>query len=229
MNKLPEFPRYEFVYQRACEFIISQPVSLLPADPFRLIERNRWGLVSYRQLAHQMKVPVQDIVEAVQGRSGFTVFNGANYCIAYNSDIEVFSRIVFALFHEIGHIYLGHFAQQQPSDELSDKARRVLELEANYFASNVMAPSIVIERCGLKSIDSLCCACGMSCNDAETRLLHFKNWSLSELDLRVQDTMLEYIRVTRRPRMSMRSIDIWCEETELAVRQRWGLQAGSLK
>ncbi|MDR3644522.1 MAG: ImmA/IrrE family metallo-endopeptidase [Clostridia bacterium] len=227
MKNLPEFPRYEEVYRKACEFIISQPVALLPADPFRLISENRWGLVSYRQLAQKTGIPVDSLIASLQSPDGCTLYNGSNYCIAYNNDVAVFGRVVFTLFHEIGHIVLGHFndfdrgLQAQGGVRMLNSAKyRVLENEASYFASNVMAPSVVIERCELKTVGSLRIACGMSYDAAETRLLHFKHWVPTELDQRVQQTMLEYIRVSHRPRLSMRSVEVWRDELPRSLSDR---------
>lgn len=211
MKQLPDFPRYELVYRKACEFLVSQRVSLLPVDPFRIIRKNGWGLVSFRQLARRMDVPEENLAAAMPSGDGCTVFNGRHYCIAYNGEIEIFSRVVFTLFHEIGHIVLGHFQDYDCAEPSSPKLR-VLESEANYFASNVMAPSVVIDQCGLCTVERLRCACCMSYDAAETRLLHFKKWVPTPMDRKVQDAMFDYIRLTSRPRSEKADLDALCNE-----------------
>lgn len=225
MKKPPEFPRYDMAYRRACELIVSEPVRLLPADPFSIIQRHRWGLVSYRELACRAGVSPKALLDAVPSPDGFTVFNGENYSIAYNGDVEVFGRIVFTLFHEIGHILLGHFAESGLGGLLPGGVCRTYELEANYFASNVMAPFAVMEQCGFDTVENLCVSCGMSHGAAEMRLAEFKSWTPGEFDERVRAAMLEYILVNRCRRSDFGS-QSWSAAEERRVRAARSLQAG---
>ena len=43
-------PRQDYVYAQACGFIAVQGLCNLPINPFELIKRNGWGLVTYRCL-----------------------------------------------------------------------------------------------------------------------------------------------------------------------------------
>lgn len=207
----PVVPRLDFAYRKACEFIQGQPVRLLPVNPFELIKTNHWGMISYKKLAEISDVTVEDIIRSCDSKDGYTIYNGKNYCIAYNSEISIFGRIVFTLMHEIGHIYLGHFAEPGVI-EIGSRQYRAYEKEADLFASNVMAPSVIIQKCHFTTIDSLRCASGMSYEAAETRLLQYKSWKPVIYDNLVQKTMQEYIKVSQRQRVDMRSFDIWWED-----------------
>jgi len=196
---IPTEARYEHVYHMSAEFICSQNITQLPADPFKIIEANKWGSVTYKQLAQRDGIAVADVIEALESPDGRTNYNKRNYCIAYNTIQRVFPRIKFTLFHEIGHIFLEHFLEYDINN-LTKQQYDILEDEANYFASNVMAPSIVIEKCLLLKPQDLCCACGMSKQAANNRLRQFKIWHASEVDYKVQSIMQEFINVIRPAR-----------------------------
>ncbi len=55
------------------------------------------------------------------------------YLILYHEKITNRERLYFTLAHELGHIYLGH----QKDDPLQ-------EIEANYFASHLLIPEVIL-------------------------------------------------------------------------------------
>jgi Zn-dependent peptidase ImmA (M78 family) len=207
----PTEVRYEAVYRMAAEFIVSQGITQLPAEPFRIISANKWGIVSYEQLAKRAGVTVPDIIEVLKSPDGSTSYNHHNYCIAFNTRQRVFPRIRFTLFHEIGHIYLKHFVEYDIKN-LTKAQYEILEVEADFFASNVIAPSIIIDQCGLLKPQALCCACGMSKQAANTRLRQFKNWQFRDSDSIVQEVMQEYIHLAKPARLNLSSVDIAVDE-----------------
>jgi Zn-dependent peptidase ImmA (M78 family) len=207
----PTKARNEYVYRMAAEFIVTQNITQLPADPFKIIAANKWGIVTYKQLAQRTGVTVLEIIEVSNSPDGSASYNQNNYCIAYNNLQRVFPRIKFTLFHEIGHIFLKHFLDYDIKN-LTRQQYETLEDEADFFASNVMAPSIVIEKCRLIKPQALSCACGMSKQAANTRLKHFKNWSISEPDYKVQSFMQEYINLIKPARLNTSSVDIIIDE-----------------
>lgn len=54
--------------------------------------------------------------------------------IYYNDAIMSEGRVRFSIMHELGHIFLGH----------GEYRNNVLEAEANYFASNILAPRMAV-------------------------------------------------------------------------------------
>lgn len=207
----PTKARYEHVYRMAAKFIVTQNITQLPADPFKIIGTNKWGIVTYKQLAQRAGVTVLDIIEVLQSPDGSTSFNQNNYCIAYNTLQRVFPRIKFTLFHEIGHIFLKHF-KEYDIKRLTKQQYETLEDEADFFASNVMAPSIVIEKCGLIRPQALSCACGMSKQAANNRLKQFEGWSANEPDYQVQSIMQEFINIIKLTRLNSSTVDIRFDE-----------------
>ena len=209
MTQPPTQPRLAWACRKACEFIIAQPVASLPADPARLIRRNRWGLVSYGELAARVGVPPAEVAASLPGRDGCTLVNGRGpKCIAYNAAVATPARVAFTLFHEMGHIWLRRFSDFDASPlpfgdgtALGAGLAPALEEEASCFAANVMAPAVVLELCGLDTPALVSAVCGLSTEAARRRLRELKGREPCELDAAVRDTLLGFIRRNTRPRV----------------------------
>lgn len=195
----PAAERRERTQELACRFLREYGVQTLPVNPFDIIRAGRWGLVTYRALAVKIGVGVPDIIDACRSPDGYTVFNGRSYCISYNDGVRPFSRILFTLFHEVGHIYLSHFTDFAAGGLLPEE-RPALETEANRFASEVMAPAAVIRGCGLKTPEALARAGSMSLSAARLRLEQMKNRCFTEEDKQVAQLFDEYVCLYRARR-----------------------------
>lgn len=195
-----ESPRFDFVYDKACEFLLSLGVCSLPINPYELITQKKWGLVTYTQLCSLVPggATINDIIMACRSSDGFTVLSKGNYCIAYNDTIHVKSRIAFTLMHEVGHIVCGHFNGNGPI--LLSKEYRAFETEANYFASNVLAPAAVVTACGLLTPEMFKAACGLSYFAAKSRLNELINWKPRSIDDKILKAFDSYIRISVRRR-----------------------------
>jgi len=73
------------------------------------------------------------------------------YVIYYN-DYEATNRrrIRFTIFHEIGHIYLGHLSDPEGKDY------QTLESEANFFARSAICPLPLMNMTGMTCIEDIC-------------------------------------------------------------------------
>ncbi len=191
-------PKFGFVYEKACEFLLMNRIDSLPLNPFEIIRQNHWGLVTYSELCTlvQGKVSVSDIALTCQSTDGFTVYNGNNYCIAYNDTISVKSRVYFTLMHEVGHIICGHFDGRGAT--LQSEEYHLFETEANFFASNVLAPSAVVTACKFNSPQLLHCACGISFEAAKVRLQQLQNFVSKPADEKIRYAFSAYIKVNAR-------------------------------
>lgn len=195
-------PRFDFVYNKACEFLLSMGISSVPVNPVSLISRSHWGLITYNELCSA--VPggdsVDDIAAACRSRDGFTVFSGRNYCIAYNDTVRVKSRVAFTLMHEVGHIVCGHFSGRATwlCAGLGGDEYRVFEAEANYFAGNVLAPAAVVTACSLQKPELLKAACGLSRLAANARLSELAGWEPRPIDDEILRAFSTYIEICAR-------------------------------
>ncbi len=172
--KFPRTARYERAMNQANILLIKEKISEFPIDPFQIIKNNKWGLVTYSELALEQGVLIEDIIAAFQSEDGYTIYDGENYTIAYNDTIQVYGRIRFTLMHEIGHIYLNHLVEFDETilmrSTLTESKYKVLENEANSFARNVLAPVMVVKDLGINSINDLVSYFEMSQSAAKVRL-----------------------------------------------------------
>jgi Zn-dependent peptidase ImmA (M78 family) len=113
--------------------------------------REQWGL--------GLTEPVRDMLEVAEDRQGVPVlierFNNDGIAgvllrhgsgdsfVAVNADHNPV-RQRFTLAHELGHLYMGHQPRVELSSELFGSTRDPQEVEANYFAAELLAPRAAI-------------------------------------------------------------------------------------
>lgn len=81
----------------------------------------------------------------------FTMNRGNEFIIVYNPDLSVNipERIRFTLAHEIGHIVMEHFKDGDMilrRGGLSEEKYKILEIEAETFAQELLAPTYLIKK-----------------------------------------------------------------------------------
>lgn len=174
MSDFPRTARYPMVIENVYKFFETECVSAFPIDPFAIIDRNCWGVITYSELAEVHGVRIADIIDSFQSEDGYTIRDAHGYTIAYNDNIGSLARIRFTLMHEIGHIYLGHLVDFQETiltrSKLTESKYRVLENEANCFARNALAPAHIAQELGLESEYDLMHYFHISYQAAKTRL-----------------------------------------------------------
>ena len=74
-------------------------------------------------------------------------YDDGRFLIAYNETRPI-RTIRYTPAHELGHILLGHVAPEQPQGRLIISSNPQLELEANIFASVILALEFFTEYCG---------------------------------------------------------------------------------
>lgn len=177
--KFPKEPRYLRTKKFANAFLLEYKFKKLPIDPMEIIKCNKWALMTYGELMRENSCSRKNIKKSLS-EDGFTMFNGRNYTIAYDETIGSDGRKRFTLFHEIGHIYLGHLKEFKQSmikrGSLKDDEYDVLEKEAHYFAKNVLAPLIVLDKLQTRSVLQICKVTGLSMEAAKNRYNDLINW-----------------------------------------------------
>ncbi|WP_171417964.1 ImmA/IrrE family metallo-endopeptidase [Paenibacillus alvei] len=163
-------------------FMKREEVSEFPIEPLEIIEKNKWGLITYSELAEIHGVTVLDVINTFQSEDGYTIVDNEGYTIAYNDTIPIKARIRFTLMHEIGHIYLNHLREFDETilrrSTLTEAQYKVLEQEVNCFARNVLAPAPIIKKLGLNTEQDLMHYFKISYRAASVRLQCLK-WDLT--------------------------------------------------
>lgn len=135
MRKLPG-AKYDRIDQAVYQVHMDLGITSFPIDEKWLAEEMGFELIPYSSLPEEKRKKILDIVQ-----TGFHVCNKnqgyPRYTIVYNDDVEP-GRAKLTVFHEIGHIVLGHGSE--PSEEE--------EAEADYFAKQLAAPRCLLRLRG---------------------------------------------------------------------------------
>jgi rRNA maturation endonuclease Nob1 len=180
MMLIPKSPRYRRVHKAVEEFLELEDITEFPIDPFKIIQDNNWGLISYSELSAKHNITLEEVINGFQTKDGFIEFGpSSGYSIAYNDKIGSPGRIRFTLMHEIGHIYMKHLIDFDQTlmtrGSLSKEEYKVLEEEANVFARNALAPAVVIHTLSVDNKKEIKKVFSLSDKAAEVRLKSVNN------------------------------------------------------
>jgi len=144
----PKAARYDVIMKKVFEFFVEEGIQHFPVNPFKIIKKNKWGLITYSELAKENNLSIEQVKNAFGTQDGYVIYDGLNYTIAYNDTIDPPTRIRFTLMHEIGHIKLGHLTEFNETiltrSSISEWRYKILEREANAFARNVLSPPFIV-------------------------------------------------------------------------------------
>lgn len=172
--KIPRYARYEYCYEKSCEFLEEFEIKSFPVDVIEIVHKQKWGLVPYSELMSQFHYDRQTVIRILGSSDGYTIWDGSNYCISYNDDPKLGDRIRFTIMHEIGHIYLRHLLDFEATKvyrgSLTQSENHVLENEANAFARNVLLPVSMYLTLKNKSPTNIANIFGITVTAAEARI-----------------------------------------------------------
>lgn len=108
--------------------------------------------------------------EAISGDGFITKVNGKK-AIFLNDKIKTRGRRRFTVGHELGHGILNHpldniVTRNDEIDSLTDP----LEMQANVFSRDILAPACVLNALGLMTVNDIMKICDISQKSAEIRL-----------------------------------------------------------
>lgn len=172
---IPTKPRFDFVIDRAYSLLVELGVSSLPVSHTAILEEYQDCIVC-NSLSE-----VNELLKAQEGGSLSLPSEGKAYrrrndgmnVIVYD-DISITNpdRIRWTIMHELGHILLGHLSDFEMTalnrGGISEKEYGVLEVEANMFAAEVLAPYAVLKRITNLSKEQIRTMCWLS-NDATNK------------------------------------------------------------
>lgn len=149
-NEIPDKPRWPYVSRAAWKFLIDYKVNWLPLNPEKLFYKDdRIKIRSIEWAEKTLEKFLGDSKrEIINGYDAETWEKNGRYLIIYNNNAHG-PRIPFSICHEIGHVILNHLSFPQTSmtgEGLTDEEYEVLEVEADFFAEEILMPSPVL-RC----------------------------------------------------------------------------------
>lgn len=160
-------------------------ITTFPVDEKRLASEMGFILVRYSSLSQKDKKTMQDIIQTgvhlCSMKRGYPV-----YIIAYNDDTEP-GRVKLTIFHEIGHILMGH----------GSNPTLLQEMEADYFAKQMAAPRCLLRLKGHTAVSDIHRFYGLSWDASEWTAI-----ALERMTSKFGDAILEndrkYIEWVRR-------------------------------
>lgn len=149
-----------FIRTKVSEVLTECNVKYFPFDCFQILLHYGYKIYTYSELEKKNHELYKMCISYSQ--DAFRV--GHLKLIAYNEKKPA-SRIRFSLMHELGHHILEH-----KSDTPENEA------EANYFASNILAPRLAMYYAKLKSVQEVADLFGISTSAAYYAAQDFSEW-----------------------------------------------------
>lgn len=140
MNVQPEAGR---AVRYACAVLADCRPASLPMDPCDLAARAGILLVPLSRVDNYPLWVPYDIFDSLRTACAVTVSYPA-FCIVFRDDADP-ERLRFALFHELGHIFMNHYRDFPDIMDPSRPDDPALEAEADTFALNMAAPVPVVD------------------------------------------------------------------------------------
>jgi len=180
-------PDFIAAYNAARSVLIEHNARKLPIDILKIIKNTpNVSYVKAVELCDKKNINIDEfIIECMDGSvDGIVKYDGdKKYLIIYDTGYT-FSpeRDLFTLAHEFGHIKLGHFQVLQSKkisrsgNNANDPLYSMMEKEANCFASNLLAPSIVLQNMHATNTNEIMDLCRLSHRAASIKQSKISNY-----------------------------------------------------
>ncbi len=174
--------------------MLSCNITHYPIKSKEIARKNNWQVITIKKLANKLNIGETVLRQcSFYNSDAITFYNKSQekYIIVYDNFIKPKERINWTIAHEIGHIALNHFHELNgPSNEnLILFEDEIMELEADYFASQLLASPIILYNININNIQQIEYLCGITSSAANGRLKHLERWKsynkISEKELKL--------------------------------------------
>lgn len=193
--------RYKLIKKKVCEVFLSNNINRLPTNINRIYSNHKnCRIIPYSKFMKDHKLSEDEVISYLGSEDGCTILEeSTNRYLVFINDLEhiIFSprRRRWTLAHELGHIVLDHHRITDKTklsrDGLSDSEYELLEKEANYFASILLAPSIVLLTIDVQSANDIYDLCELSMEASNNRFDNYLKWKRSNRIESYTNTILE--------------------------------------
>lgn len=159
--------------------------------------------VSYETFAKDFNKSINDVIALCSSVSGCTHYERktGRYLILYNSSVEhynVAGRRLWTLGHELGHVVLAHplIVQGQPLSEntFSIKHNPIVEAEADYFASQILAPLPLFKPLNINSPIDVEHTFGLSAQASLNQFSKYLKWENGHVKKSYENDLLKLFK-----------------------------------
>lgn len=201
-----EYVRYKKVQDLAWKVLIDNRVSELPIKINNIAKHYNCAVRSYAQAKELLLTT--NLTSHTKYTDAFTILIENKYVILYNQDNPLY-RIRFSIAHELGHILLGHKLKQ-----INDRPVTIInrepepsdlpeEVEANTFASKLLAPACVLHELKKEKPKEIAQICNISLQSATFKAEKIKQLNIrklyyvSDLEKQVYQQFRNYINYVK--------------------------------
>jgi len=136
--------------------------------------------MSYKELALVTSSSINDVSLLCGSYSGATHYDAINNrCLILYNSAQNAGRMRWTLFHEIGHICLGHLNLVEEKEIADGEYRpeyKTLEQEADFFAWNIIAPLPIMRLFNVRSAQDVQSIFGLSLQAASLHYERYLHW-----------------------------------------------------
>ncbi len=162
--------RYEEIKQEVLYMFEETETDTFPIDCFEIARKLHYILRSYSSLELEELLDAMGISDEGFSRVEKDPATGMNRYVIYYNDIgHGIRNIRWTIFHEIGHIFLGHH-DNLPGNEQQE------EDEANFFAKYAMCPPPLLHAAECKCPQDVYDKFGASNQFADYAFQYFRTW-----------------------------------------------------
>lgn len=175
--------RYKQIHRIVNDIYINLYISSFPIDIITIINLfENIKILSYSQFMKRYKHSYAETLEILNSKEGCTYYDPVkdNYVIFYNDlDTTLTGRIYWTIAHEFGHIMCGHHIEDTSvkNHSLSEEKYKVVECEANYFASIFLAHPAILSKLNIHNPYEIEVFCNLSTEASKYRYENFKRWT----------------------------------------------------
>lgn len=167
---IPKKPRFDYVTQKAYDFLLEYGYNRFPINPFKVLEDLSDYVIClpWSEAKKVLKTKDPFHLKEIGAEARTMQFrNDDKYYVVYD-DVTAKSehRITWTIMHEVGHIILGHLTEFKETaldrGGLTNEKYGVLEKEAHYFAAEVLMPTSLLKFFTNITIDEISLLFGVS-------------------------------------------------------------------
>lgn len=151
---------YKLISEKILEIYKECNITSFPIDCAAILKHYGYKVLTYKELQSKN----EELYRLCSLLSDDAFSDRVLRIVAYNHKTNA-GRIRFSLMHELGHIILSHTSHSQANEN-----------EADYFASNILAPRPVIFRANAHTADAIHEKFGLSYAAANIALDDYKHW-----------------------------------------------------
>ncbi len=164
------YDRYEEIKREVIFMFEETETDTYPIDCFEIARRLYYRLYPYSMLDNDKRVKALETSEAGYSRVELDPRTQMfHYCIYYNDQERSIGNIRWTIFHELGHIFLGHHDNPTGIEQLE-------EAEANFFAKYAMCPPPLLNATKCQSPIDVCIKFNTSDQFSCYAYEYFQNW-----------------------------------------------------